>query len=90
MYKENYSYNNSVIIEDAAWSLHYHFLINHKDSDPLPSAFAAVLKMARVYDFKEILDDGAELYIIANNVSIREHNERESIHGRLPSLEEVS
>ena len=78
---ENYSYNYSVIIEDAAWSLHYHFLVNGKDS----SAFDAVLKMAEAYNFG--LQDKAELHIIANNVAKREHNERNSIHGRLPKLE---
>ena len=78
---KNYSYNHSVIIEDAAWSLHYHFLIHDKHS----SAYGAVVKMAEIYNFG--LHDKEELRLIADNVSKREHNERESIHGRLPREE---
>jgi len=85
-----YTHGNSQIIEDQAWALHFHTLVQGAFINP----FDSVLKIAKLYaeindDFKAILEDYVELAHIAEHVARRAVNERESIHGRLPKLEAV-
>ena len=85
-----YNHNNSTIIEDQAWALHFYTLIKGEHANP----FDSVLKIAKLYaeindDFKAILEDYVELAYIANNVAERTQNERSSIHGRLPECHSI-
>ena len=87
---ETYNHNNSTIIEDQAWALHFHTLIQGEGF----SAFDSVLKIAKLYaeindDFKAILEDYVELAYIAANVAERTQNERSSIHGRLAECHSI-
>ena len=82
-----YKHNNSTIIEDQAWSLHFHKLTQGEDASP----FDSVIKMARLFaeindDFKAILEDYVELAYIAEKVAERTQTARDSIHGKLPKL----
>ena len=87
---KTYTHGNSQIIEDQAWALFFYTLMKGEHASP----FDSVLKIARLYaeindDFKAILEDYVELAHIADHVARWTVNERESIHGRLPKLEEV-